>query len=66
MGKKQSGSSARVKPQKKNARHIRDHKIDFSDVPELTDKQFAEAMRVGRTKREYPKKLIEFRITREL
>ena len=40
-----------------------DSEIDFSDIPELNDKELAGARRVGRpTHGEAPKQLIAFRI----
>lgn len=45
---KRSVSSARGRRVAKNGRRTRDEKIDFSDIPELTDSQLAHARRVGR------------------
>lgn len=45
---KRPASSARGKRAAKNAAPTRDAKIDFSDVPELTDEQLGRARRVGR------------------
>jgi uncharacterized protein (DUF4415 family) len=45
---KRSASSARGGRAAKRGRHTRDEKIDFSDVPELTDEQLKRARRVGR------------------
>lgn len=48
MGKKTSGSSARGKQAKKSAKDTRKNKIDFSDIPELTDEQLKQMKRIGR------------------
>jgi uncharacterized protein (DUF4415 family) len=45
---KRSVSSARGKRAAKSASRTRDLKIDFSDIPELTDEQLARARRIGR------------------
>src|SRR5436309_4560332 len=45
---KRSASSARGRPAAKKGRRTRVEKIDFSDIPELTDEQLARARRVGR------------------
>ena len=45
---KRSASSARGRRAAKKERRTRVEKIDFSDVPELTDEQLARARRVGR------------------
>jgi predicted DNA binding CopG/RHH family protein len=66
MGKKRSGSSARAAHRGKNARHIPDGDIDFSDIPELTDEQLATARRVGRPRSDNPKKLIAIRLSPKL
>jgi hypothetical protein len=50
MAKKKSESSVRGKQTAKNARHIPDTKIDFSDIPESTDEELRRAKRVGRPK----------------
>ena len=43
-----------------------DKDIDFSDIPELTDKQLKKARRVGRPKSDNPKQLIAIRTAPEL
>lgn len=48
MAKKPFGSSARGMRAKKNAKIIPDCKIDFSDIPELSDKQLKGMKRLGR------------------
>ena len=45
---KRSVSSARGRRVAKNGQRTRGEKIDFSDIPELTDAQLANARRVGR------------------
>jgi uncharacterized protein (DUF4415 family) len=66
VAKKQSASSVRGKHQPKNAKHIIDAKIDFSDIPELKDEQLYAARRVGRPKGKTTKQLIAFRINPNL
>jgi uncharacterized protein (DUF4415 family) len=46
--KRSRGSSARGARAAKRGRRTRNEKIDFSDVPELTDEQLKRARRVGR------------------
>lgn len=48
MKKKPSGSSAQGRQVAKNAKHIPDLKIDFSDIPEATDAELKRMRRVGR------------------
>ena len=62
MAKKQFASSARDKRLARSAKHIPDHKIDFSDIPESTDEELAGATRVGRPRTGSAKQLIAFRI----
>ncbi len=66
MAKKPSGSSARGKPRGKNAKHMPDSKIDFSDAPESTDDELARAIRVGRPPTGNAKQLIAIRIAPKL
>ena len=66
MTKKRSGSSARGKRPAKSAKHIADSKIDFSDIPELTDEELSTARKVGRPKSDSPKQLIAVRIAPDL
>ena len=47
---------------KKSVKHTSKSKIDFSDIPELTDKELSKAKRVGRPNSDNPKQLIAFRI----
>ncbi|MGA8678698.1 MAG: BrnA antitoxin family protein [Candidatus Acidiferrales bacterium] len=62
MAKKQFASSARAKQAAKNAKHISDNRIDFSDIPESTDEERKRARRVGRPKTGNAKQLIAIRI----
>ncbi len=48
MAKKYSGSSVQGRQAKKSARPTRDREIDFSDIPELSDKQLTSMKRMGR------------------
>lgn len=48
MAKRSLGSSVRGKQTKGNARSIQDRKIDYSDIPELSDAQLKNMKRVGR------------------
>ena len=60
---KRSASSARGKRAAKSGKRMRDEKIDFSDIPELTDEQLAGARRVGRPPLgRAPRELIAIRI----
>ena len=61
--KKSRGSSARVERAGKNGKNMKSKKIDFSDIPELSDKQLSRLRRVGRpTVGEEPRKLIAIRL----
>ena len=66
MAKKQFASSARARQAAKNAKHMRDSKIDFSDIPESTDDELRRARRVGRPKSGHAKQLIAIRISPRL
>ncbi|WP_232068587.1 BrnA antitoxin family protein [Nitrospira sp. KM1] len=66
MGKKQSGSSTRGKRAVVSAKHIPDSKIDFSDMPELTDAQLRRMRRVGRPTSGLAKQLIAIRLSPRL
>jgi len=59
---KRNASSAPARRRGKSVRHIPDHKIDFSDAPELTDAELASARRVGRPRTGNAKRLIAIRI----
>jgi uncharacterized protein (DUF4415 family) len=60
---KRRGSSARGARAVKNERGMKSQKIDFSDIPELTDRQLSSMRRVGRpTVGDEPRKLIAIRL----
>lgn len=61
--KKSRGSSARGAPAGKKEKLIKSEKINFSDIPELSDKQLSSMRRVGRpTVGDEPRKLIAIRL----
>ena len=61
--KKSRGSSARGERAGKNDKGMKSKKINFSDIPELSDKQLSSMRRVGRpTVGEEPRKLIAIRL----
>jgi uncharacterized protein (DUF4415 family) len=61
--KKSRGSSARGAPAGKKEKPIKSKKINFSDIPELSDKQLSSMRRVGRpTVGDEPRKLIAIRL----
>jgi uncharacterized protein (DUF4415 family) len=61
--KKLRGSSARGAPAGKNKKGMKPKKINFSDIPELSDKQLKSMRRVGRpTVGDEPRKLIAIRL----
>ncbi|MGA7917766.1 MAG: BrnA antitoxin family protein [Candidatus Acidiferrales bacterium] len=66
MPKKPSASSARGRQAAKNAKHISDSRIDFSDIPESTADELKRARRVGRPKTGNAKQLIAIRIAPQL
>ncbi len=66
MKKKQSESSARDKRPTASERHIPDSKLDFSDIPELTEEELKGGRRVGRPKSDKTKQLIAVRLDPEL
>ena len=63
MVTKRSGSSARGKHLAKRGRPMSDKKIDFSDIPELSDQQLNHARRVGRPPTGRAKQLIALRVS---
>lgn len=63
MATKQSGSSAQGKRPAKKGRPMPDRKIDFSDIPELSDQQLKSARRVGRPPTGRAKQLIALRVS---
>ena len=61
--KKSRGSSARGGRAGKNEKSMKPKKIDFSDIPELSDKQLSSMRQVGRpTVGDEPRKLIAIRL----
>jgi predicted DNA binding CopG/RHH family protein len=64
--KKPSVSSARGNRAAKSAKHIPDHKIDFSDISDSTDEELKRARRVGRPATGNAKQLIAIRIDPKL
>jgi uncharacterized protein (DUF4415 family) len=61
--KKSRGSSARGERVGRKGKVTRQKKIDFSDIPELSEKQLSRMGRVGRpTVGEEPRKLIAIRL----
>jgi len=63
MMKKRRGSSARGAQTVKNEKVTKSKKIDFSDIPELSDRQLSSMRRVGRpTMGDEPRKLIAIRL----
>jgi uncharacterized protein (DUF4415 family) len=61
--KSSRGSSVRGRQAGKSARGTRQRKIDFSDIPELSDQQLARMRRVGRPPHgDQPKRLISIRL----
>lgn len=66
MRKKRSVSSARGKRVAGSVRHIPDSKIDFSDIPELSDEQLKRMRRVGRPVSGMAKQLIAIRLSPRL
>ena len=60
---KSRGSSVRVERAAKKEKSMKSKKIDFSDIPELSDKQLSQLRRVGRpTVGDEPRKLIAIRL----
>lgn len=70
MAKPKSVSSARAKQIAKNAeaflKDYDDSTIDFSDIPELTDKQLKEFRPIGRPFAEFVKQMIAIRLDPKL
>lgn len=61
--KKSRGSSVRGERAEKRGKSTRPKKIDFSDIPELSNKQLSSMRRVGRpTVGDEPRKLIAIRL----
>lgn len=66
MAKKQSESSAPGSLRGRSVKPMRDNKIDFSEIPELSNNQLKKARRVGRPSTGNAKQLIAIRIAPEL
>ncbi len=66
MAKRSSASSVRARLRAKSARHMPDSRIDFSDIPEASDRELARARRVGRPTTGRAKQLIAIRINPRL
>ncbi|MGD0694011.1 MAG: BrnA antitoxin family protein [Terriglobia bacterium] len=66
MAPKRFASSARGRQAVRNAKHMPDSGIDFSDIPESTDAELKRARRVGRPKTGQAKQLIAIRISPRL
>ena len=62
MAKRRSASLVRAKPHAKNARHMPDSRIDFSDIPESSGEELLRARRVGRPTTGRAKQLIAIRL----
>ncbi len=62
MAQKRFALSARAKRAARSAKHIPDSQIDFSDIPESSDKELRRAQRVGRPRTGNAKQLIAIRI----
>ena len=61
--KKSRGSSVHATRAGKRDKNMKPKKIDFSDIPELSDKQLSRMRRVGRpTVGDEPRKLIAIRL----
>jgi uncharacterized protein (DUF4415 family) len=61
--KKSRASSAHAARAAKKEKNIKSKKIDFSDIPELSDNQLSRMRRVGRpTMGDEPRKLIAIRL----
>ena len=61
--KKSRGSSARGARAGKNEKSMKPNKVDFSDIPELSNEQLSSMRRVGRpTVGDEPRKLIAIRL----
>ncbi|MFO0773216.1 MAG: BrnA antitoxin family protein [Nitrospiraceae bacterium] len=63
MAKKRTASSVRGKRVARNAVHIADAQIDFSDIPEATDAQLRRMRRVGTATKGVAKQLIAIRLS---
>ncbi len=66
MAKKELESLAQGKHQEKKEISTKKKKIDFSDIPELTNRELKMARRVGRPQSDNAKQMIAFRINPKL
>jgi predicted DNA binding CopG/RHH family protein len=66
VAKKRSVSYPRGRRAEKNARPTPDSQIDFSDIPESTDRELKRARRVGRPASGNAKQMIAIRIAPQL
>src|SRR6202140_1816084 len=66
MAKKRFVSSPRAVRARRNVKPTQDERIDFSDLPESTDKKPSPGRRVGRPKTGNAKQLIAIRISPRL
>lgn len=67
MAKRYSALSVRGKRQKKSGQHIPDSRVDFSDIPELSDEQLKSMRKPGRPLiGSAPRKMIAVRIDPEV
>jgi predicted DNA binding CopG/RHH family protein len=66
MAKKYYESSPRAARARKNAKPMRDERIDFSDIPQSTNEELTRGRRVGRPKSGNAKQLIAIRISPRL
>ncbi len=66
MRRKRSASSVPGRRAARSVRHIPDSKIDFSDMPELSDEQLRRMRRVGRPATGLAKQLIAIRLSPRL
>lgn len=66
MAKKRSASSVRGRRAARNVRPTPDHRLDFSDIPESTDRELARARRVGKSGNGRAPYLLAVRLTPRL
>ena len=66
MKKKPSSSSAPGRRAARNVKPMPDSQIDFSDIPELSDKQLKRMRRIGRPATGMAKQLIAIRLSPRL
>lgn len=66
MVKKRSASSVHAARRAKSVKTISDAAIDFSDIPEFSEKELERARPVGRPRLKHPKKLLAIRLAPKL